>query len=320
MLNIQPIILSGGSGTRLWPLSSSTTPKQFIKLNDNDTFLDKTTKRINRCKELNYNWNDIYYVMNEKYQNINSYANTYYEKHSNDTAIAVYRTILELKHKLEPNTILIFFPADHYIDNDDNFVSDICAGLEKLTEKSILLFGITPNANETKYGYILEENNHIKFLEKPNSDIAQELIDQGALWNSGIFAAKLNTLLHVFKNNKYNLQSWIDDDNNDTKGPSFDVAILQEYDELILHKCNNWLWSDIGTWESFLNIKDKLNSNNNNRVLKNCSNIDIIDNHFENIISIGCNDILLVVNDKNLLLVNKNCLFDNELKSIINNF
>ena len=204
---IHCVILCGGSGTRLWPLSTQDYPKQFIHIGDKSLF-DRTVDRFEKVCD------DYIIVTNEKYKNfykvnpdINDSENIckkfhyVFEPYSNDTGVAVLRSLENLNN----NDIVIITPSDHYVDSEFDCIKDIQSGIDKINEYDdnlIVLFGIKPTSPETKYGYIMNRQDTVTFKEKPNEQQAKELIQLGALWNSGICVSRVKTLRKAFKTSR----------------------------------------------------------------------------------------------------------------------
>jgi mannose-1-phosphate guanylyltransferase len=303
MEKLHCVILCGGSGTRLWPLSTKDIPKQFIKIND-DTLLDKTIKRIEKINK------NITLCMNKSFEkNFEKYKyDILYENTSNDTGVAVYR-IIEYLEKYEDDYAIVL-PSDHHISNEDIFVEDILESIELIKSDEIVLFGITPDSPESKYGYIYNKNNKIEFKEKPDKNEAQNLIELGALWNSGIFISKISTLKKAYEKLAPNLMDW----NTEDKGPSFDVCILQKYHNLVCKKCDDWGWSDIGTWDSFLKIPNNLI--NTNVVEFDSNNNTVLNSDGDNIVLLGCENLYVIKRGSDILIMNKNKNYDQFIKNL----
>lgn len=317
-MRIQPVILCGGSGTRLYPLSTPETPKQFIRLGSKGTLLDETIRRISlaiRGHELPL------LIMNKNHASeVTEYADQIiYEDYSNDTAVAVGIACKEIMRRFpNENITMLMLPADHYIYNDDCFVKDIAEGINCVTEDNIVLFGIQPTAPETKYGYIIPSDTGISFKEKPDIMHAHKLIQQKALWNSGIFGAKVNTVMKYLASSKYNIMDWVNNP-REGKAPSFDVAVLQECANIHAHHCSGWSWSDVGTWESLMSvpeIQDEMRSDATS-ILTECSNVHVLNRGTGNVVVVGCHDIVVVVNKGNILVMPTKGDYNNHLKEIV---
>lgn len=327
MITIQPVILCGGSGTRLWPISTAEIPKQFISLG-NGTLLEETIRRVdlilNKCKDMGYGISDPLLIMNRKHtlpSNLSKYeSNIVYETHSNDTAVAITRSVLEIKslYGTRPTYILVM-PADHYMHNVDAFVNNVCDGISHVTQKNIVLYGIDPTGPETKYGYIIPSDTGIKFKEKPNMEIALDLIQHGAMWNSGMFISNLNTIYDIVTTSPYDIMSWIEHPKSG-KGPSFDVAVLQEYKDLYACHCTSWAWSDVGTWKEFIEIPEIINEIHQSQGTDviHCTNVKVINRSKSHIIIIGCDSLLISSIGDNILIMSTTNNYDTLLKDAVN--
>lgn len=316
MYTVQPVILCGGSGTRLWPLSTNDVPKQFVKVGDK-TLLEHTIDRVTYLSEgSEYRWLDILFVSHQKYPL--KYDNVLYENYANDTAVAIYRTVEYLKNDAS-NTILLFLPSDHYISKPDRFKADVLEGINKVTHENIVIYGIEPTGLESKYGYILNNNdNSVSFKEKPSLDVAKDLINEGALWNSGMLAVNLSHLKQLL--DATNLQDWLINE-REGKAPSFDVAVLQEQKgqyQLSVIKCQDWEWSDVGTWDSFLSvpvIKDEILSQEKCKIC-DCKNVNVLTRTDSNVVVIGCSNINVIVTEDKILVMDNSVDHSGILKSI----
>jgi len=209
----------------------------------------------------------------------------------------------------------LVLPADHYIHNVEAFVRDITTGIDSVNDTNIVLYGIDPTGPETKYGYIIPAPDGIRFHEKPDSDRAMKLINDGALWNSGIFAADVDVVLESL--NRTNIFDWVENPRRG-KASSFDVAVLQEHKNIFAIHCSGWKWSDVGTWESFVDIPPvKEEMDRMEKVItKNCDNISVVNKGMGNIVLIGCKDLLVVNVDGNILIMPNKGDHNNSLKEI----
>lgn len=326
-IKLQPVVLCGGSGSRLWPLSTKMVPKQFIKIGENGTLLEETLRRLKMvmksCQSNSYETCEPLLIMHKDHKLPVELAeherNVIYEIYANDTAVAVARASLEIKKRHnDDQVIMLVLPADHYVENIEAFVYDIVEGILNVTLDNIVLYGIEPTAPETKYGYIIPSLNGIWFREKPDAETALELIKQQALWNSGIFASYVDTVLSGLRNSPYNILDWIISP-REGKAPSFDVAVLQEHPIIFAHYCLRWKWSDVGTWESFTaipEIKDEMIAELSTVIMKDCKNVNVLNRSPGNVVIIGCDDLLVVTSGSDLLIMPNTGDFNNQLKEI----
>lgn len=304
-MSLHCTILCGGSGTRLWPLSNKDIPKQFVDIGDGTCLLEATLLRLE-----NIAVGPPTLVMHKDH-NFAYSGPIIKEKYANDTAVAVANAIQDLPS----DTVILVVPSDHYIGNTNNFIRDIKEGLNQVTENNIVLFGLAPTSPETKYGYIIP-GSPISFKEKPNEDTAKSLIEKGAMWNSGIFAAKVGYVDKMLK--EANIYDWLAFP-REGKAPSFDVAVLQKCNNLTLIECKDWQWSDVGTWDSFLQIEEIQSHLSKNHIQKSCSNVDILNRGEGKVVCIGCENLRVVVVGNDILVINKNNNYDNILKEVASN-
>lgn len=212
-----PVILSGGNGARLWPISRKTYPKPFIRLNDSLSLLQTTYQRalsIPHVKQIVTVTNAEYYYQSKMEFNHFPLASEKIPCHfllepaARNTAAAIILSTLFVKELVNPDAILLILPADHTITNQLEFNHCIEQAIHLARQKLLVTFGIIPNQAETGYGYIqystLYEGYqayHVKnFHEKPSQEEANFFIAQGNyLWNSGIFCFSISTLIKAIE-------------------------------------------------------------------------------------------------------------------------
>ena len=264
------IILAGGSGTRFWPMSTEENPKQFLKIVD-DLSLIKTT--YNRLLKIS-SQDKIFIVSSKKYiDKINNEIdspNIIIEPTSKNTAPAIY---LAAKHiyAIDNNAKLGFYPSDHYIQNDNEFLDaiDNINNYLDINMNAILTIGVQPDYAATGYGYIgyNEDINPFDniykvdlFTEKPNSNQAEELIQKKSnLWNAGMFFFYAETIISEiekfnsdFKDNANNIiDSW-----DSLPSISIDYAVMEKTDACYCIR-GDFIWSDVGSWKTLYELLDK---------------------------------------------------------------
>ena len=279
-MKIKPVILCGGGGTRLWPESNKNIAKQFIDFGG-WTLLQKTLLRI-KSPIFDYpiiSTNLSYLKLVHKYlqkSKIKKYK-IILEPFKKNTAAAILSSVL--LEEVIFDQPMIFFPADHLIENTNQFNKSINLNKKYLSEDNIFIFGIKPNSPSSEYGYFLTEkiskniNKVVKFIEKPNTSYAKKIIKKKGCWNSGILLARKDSIINNFKkyqsktlklcidavhkskisNNVYYLEKKSFKKIHDE---SFDYAILEKSKNINGIKLNI-PWSDLGSWKEIANIFNK---------------------------------------------------------------
>lgn len=200
---IHPVILSGGSGTRLWPLSRAATPKQLLPLSSDISMLQETVQRLSGVADMGAPLiicnNDHRFLIAEQLRQIDVRpATIILEPVGRNTAAAAAVAALELLAQ-DPEAVMLLLPADHLINDAQAFYSAIAQGQQAVMHGYLVCFGIVPHAPETGYGYIQQgealrgvansaAHRVARFIEKPDTDKAQTLLASGGhYWNSGMF-------------------------------------------------------------------------------------------------------------------------------------
>ena len=275
------LILAGGSGSRLWPLSRELYPKQLLKLNMEQSLLQTTFQRV-ACftpSENIISITNIKHLSNVKYQLQNEYkkAVVLAEPVSRNTApaIAVATKYIYQKSK-EDDPVILVLPSDALIKDFAAFKTSVLRGERIAKEGYIVTFGIQPNYPETGYGYInvtdekLNDGYKVKqFVEKPDADTAQKYIDAGTYyWNSGIFMFKVSTFMNELKKANSEISSILDEFNFSKSADisqdlfekmpniSVDYAVMEKSDKIALVKLESD-WSDVGSWQALYDVSDK---------------------------------------------------------------
>ena len=206
---IQPVILCGGSGTRLWPLSRKSFPKQFVPLIDGKSLLQLTLQRVLPLSDSSddaivcVGAEDHRFLIAEAMEAASTKGAIILEPVARNTAAAMALAALHA----EDDAQLLFCPADHHIPDISAFVSMVRKGASAAAAGSIVTFGVTPSFPSTAYGYI-ERGERLSdgscsvaaFIEKPDLERAQAMLLAGqVLWNAGIFLCTAGTLLKALE-------------------------------------------------------------------------------------------------------------------------
>jgi len=342
---ITPLILAGGSGTRLWPISRKDKPKQFLEIFNSYSLLQLTTLR---CK--NKIFNEPIFIVGEEHRFIVAEQlrtigftspHIILEPEPKNTTAAITVGALYAKN-INLTQPLLVLPSDHYIENTKEFVDLVHRTSKSNITNKLICFGIQPTSPEAKYGYILkkdiDEDRSLlkkinKFVEKPSVIKAKNLILRNALWNSGMFFFNADSVINevkfqspiIYKNSKLALDKAIPDmDFIRLDAKSFKKITSISIDHAVFEKANNSYvvptslnWNDLGTYNALWDIgkKDKYNNVINGDVI-----IDNVKNSYiysdKNLVAVSNIDNINVVSTQNATLVTS-IKKSNEIKSLI---
>jgi mannose-1-phosphate guanylyltransferase len=286
--NHYAVIMAGGVGTRFWPMSKTSRPKQFIDiLGVGKTLIQLTFDRLNKISPAE----NIYVVTNEIYKDLVleqlpqlTEKQVLLEPARRNTAPCVAYVNYKIQQE-NPDAVIVVAPSDHIILKEDEFVKDVKIALKAAEENDWLLtLGIKPSRPDTGYGYIQFEEEKIypseerlrkvkTFTEKPNLEIAKSFLESGDfLWNSGIFIWSLKSIMKAFKNyldevdhlfragiGKYNTpeeHKFIAETYAVCTNISLDYGIMEKADNVYVLSVD-FGWSDLGTWGSLYAIHEK---------------------------------------------------------------
>ena len=277
MKNITPIILCGGSGTRLWPLSRKSYPKQFARLVGEKTLFQGSAERLSGPlfgAPVVITNSDFRFIVTEQLQGVGiDPASILIEPEGRNTGPAVLASALFVARQ-DPEAILLIAPSDHVVKDVGAFHSAIEQGLVAVQNGQLVTFGIKPTHAETAYGYLelagipTDEAATLKgFIEKPNTLQAKEMVEAGSfLWNAGIFLFRAQDIIEAFKTHAPSLvgavMAALDESVADlgfhrlgaaawnlVEDISIDYAVMERASNLSVVPFDGG-WSDLGGWDA----------------------------------------------------------------------
>jgi mannose-1-phosphate guanylyltransferase/mannose-6-phosphate isomerase len=273
---ITPVVLCGGSGTRLWPLSRKSFPKQFVPLIDGKNLLQLTLDRVSLigADVICVASDDHRFLVSDAMHSAGVRGTVLLEPVVRNTAAAMAIAALAVK----PTDLLLFCPSDHHIPDSGAFAQVIRQGVSSAEQGAIVIFGISPTFPSTAYGYINQGSarpdgsfNVDGFTEKPSQDNAQTLLlSGGALWNAGIFLCTAQTLLSALEQQAPDIlqacqqaMQVVELDGNFVRpqaqafeacrSESIDCAVMEHHVNLAMLPFTS-AWSDVGSWSAVADL------------------------------------------------------------------
>lgn len=341
---IYGLILAGGKGTRLYPLSRAERPKQFLKVINNKSFLANTVDRIIPLIKKD----NIYVVTNQDYKDEIRIElegirkeNVFTEPENKETATCIGLSAVKLLKK-DKDAVMVVLPSDHHIEGEKDYIETLSQAVDVANKKrGVVTLGIEPTRPETGYGYIemgemiLGKKSSYKverFTEKPNMEVAKDFLEKGTyLWNSGIFIFRADVILREIE--KYlpklykslmviyaaigeeNEEKVIKEQYNLIDGISIDFGIMQKTRRAFVIK-SDFQWDDIGSFSALSRYLDtfETNSVSKNVYLQECTNCSIFGEK-NLIIGLGVQDLVIVDAGDVILVMDKNR--DQEIKHLL---
>lgn len=315
------VLLSGGSGKRLWPLSSDSRSKQFLKIlpGEAEFEYESMVQRIWRqLQEIGLSQN-VFITANAGQvdilqQQLGEHAQCIVEPERKDTLPAILLSILYLhEHKLVlPDEVVMVLPVDSYVDNALFLKLDQLEKSLVSSEAEIALIGVEPTYPSAKYGYIIPQKQakspfyqHVShFIEKPTEETAETLITDGALWNCGIFAFKASFLLQKMQERgiAIDYQAFFDQYTH-VSAASFDYEILEKSTNIIVDMYDGY-WKDLGTWNTLTEeIADSFIGKG--KMSKDCQNTHVINELTIPIHVLGISNAVVSASPEGILVTDK---------------
>ncbi|MCH2037159.1 MAG: mannose-1-phosphate guanylyltransferase/mannose-6-phosphate isomerase [Rickettsiales bacterium] len=335
---IVPVILSGGMGTRLWPMSRGNFPKQFLKLFDSEkSLIQKTLMRVNDkdlfTAPIIVSNVDHRFLIAEQMQQLGiENAHIILEPEGKNTAPAIVAASLYVEEHFCKDSVMLVLPSDHIILDHDAFIEGVKRAVEAANTGNLVTFGINPTYPETGYGYILHNGKPIdsienaytveSFIEKPELAQAEKYLESGKyFWNSGMFALMAKSLkaeaeIHcpsILKACEKALATkTVETDFVRLGADAFGSCVSDSIDYAIMENSKNVSvvtvdcnWSDAGSWEAMWKISNKDNDNNVNvgdNVALDTTNCFISSTEDAKVVTIGV-DNLAIISTKDAILV-----------------
>ena len=349
--NIIPVILCGGTGTRLWPLSRESYPKQYLKLlQDNKfTLLQKTFQRISKINTLQapiFITNEEHrFIIAEQIRQIGvKEKSIILEPFGRNTAPAIAVAALEAISKGDDPNLLVL-ASDHHIKDEKKFLNAISSARKESNKGRLVTFGVIPTSAQTGYGYIksdtsinfesLDALRVSDFIEKPNKENAEKFVKNGRyLWNSGIFMFKASIVLEELR--KYSpkiieyCEKSLEHNNIDLEFKRLKKEFFRKcsnisIDKAVMEKTKSATvipldvgWSDLGSWNSIWDISEKDLGGNVN--IGKVKTIDSKNNYLRSenrlVVGIGLENLIIVETNDAILIANKGKI--QKVKDVVN--
>ena len=311
------VLLSGGSGKRLWPLSNDIRSKQFIKIfkKEDGSYESMVQRMYRQIKAIDSDATVTIATSKTQVSAIHNQLNEgvgiSVEPCRRDTfpAIALAAEYLKDVMKVGLDESVVVCPVDPYV-NEEYFkaLKDLSDQADK-GEANLVLMGIEPTYPSEKYGYIIPTStDHTAavstFKEKPTEEVAKEYIEQGALWNGGVFAFKLSYLI----NKAHELIDYTDYADmfsryEEMPKISFDYAVVEKEDKIQVQRFNGE-WKDLGTWNTLTEAMDE-NIVGKGVMNENCDGVHIVNEMNVPILAMGLHDVVISASPEGILVSDK---------------
>jgi mannose-1-phosphate guanylyltransferase/mannose-6-phosphate isomerase len=337
--DIHPILLCGGSGTRLWPISRKSFPKQFTSVIGDESLFQQAARRLagpGFAPPIVVTGDDFRFIVTEQLAGCQiAPRSILIEPNARNTAPAILSAAIYLEG-LEPGALMLVAPTDHVISDAEAFRSAVRAAMPSALTGDIVTFGITPDRPETAYGYIeLDQNTEAapnepqkiaRFMEKPDAEHAAKLLATGnVLWNSGVFLFTTETIIAAAQRHCPYLLTQVDDAVSGARidlgftrlseaawsqvtDISIDYAIMEPSGNIVAMPYASG-WSDLGSWDAVWqqgSPDDFGNVNSKNTTTIDCTGSFLrSENNRVEVVGIGLKDMIVVATSDAVLVAPK---------------
>jgi len=335
-MTIIPVIISGGAGSRLWPLSREARPKPFIELPDGSTLIGRTYSRAvgleNVRSVITVTNREFLFLTSDSYAQVEApgVENIFLlEPFGRDTAAAVALATVHAASAQGDDAILLILPADHLIQDEQAYAAAVQRAVEQAGTGRIVTFGIVPERPETGFGYIEAQGEDVlRFVEKPDLERAKDYVASGRfLWNSGMFCFTAGTMLKAMESycpdtlagaqraydaarkNEADGRTAFEIDREAfaaTPSISFDYAVMEKAENVACVRVDCG-WSDIGSWAALAELypaDEKGNRSSGETVLQDAENC-FVQAQDRLVGLVGVSDLLVIDTPDALLVAHK---------------
>ncbi|MDB5955599.1 mannose-1-phosphate guanylyltransferase/mannose-6-phosphate isomerase [Ramlibacter sp.] len=336
MISITPVVLCGGSGTRLWPLSRKSFPKQFVPLIGGKSLLQLTLERVAPLGPgvMAVAAEDHRFLVADTLRAAKARGTVFLEPAARNTAAAMALAAL----KADADELLLFCPADHHIPDAAGFAETVHKGVAAARAGAIVTFGVVPSFPSTAYGYIAEGDARSdgsrqvqQFIEKPDAQRAQQLLLQGhVLWNAGIFLTTAATLLQALKLHAADIlqscQEAMQGSRSERatgdaetfflrperlafeacRSQSIDYAVMEHHQDVCVVPFQGQ-WSDVGSWNAVADLAEPDAQGNrvHGRGITHKATNTFIHAPHRPVVALGTHDLLIIDTPDALLVAHR---------------
>ena len=341
---IYPVLLAGGSGTRLWPLSRKSYPKQFTDFFGNDSLFQKSAKRVTSSDTLAFHApvtiapSDFRFIIGDQLSSIGIDSKTIIiEPEAKNTAPAILASCLYI-YDSDPDAVILVTPSDHLIADIDIFHEAIKTGLASAMAQNIVTFGVTPTHPETGFGYLALSDKSdgaavplTHFIEKPDPALAKQLVASGThLWNAGIFLFRAADMISAYQAQTPALYEHVSQAVAHAQGDLDFLRLNQDawrqceaisIDYGIMEKITNRMvvplrceWKDFGSWNAIW--QETSQDDNGVAVSQNATAIDChnvllrADGYNQQLVGLGLENIIAIAMNDAVLVAQKDRVQD----------